>query len=1069
MRQSAAMGEGMAERALGLSSGRSSEASASSEIERLKGELALSELRRELLEAAAADAVWEWDAQTDTIFWRGDSGALAGGSGGLEGEPVGAWADRIHPEDRERALAGARAAMEGQGLVWSDEYRFRRPDGSYAWVAARAAMLRGPDGRARRMAGVMTDKSQERRSREESRRANRALSLRSSVSREVVRAKSERELLGEACEIARGAGGYSLAWVGYAVDGPGRPIEVIACSGEPKHVAYLKALELTWDADKERGQGPAGRAIREGKPLAVDDLSQDPGFKSWAESARAHGYKGAAALPLMEAGKAFGVMLLVSSEGLPGAEGELDLLQSIADDLSFGIGALRAQKETERLHEAVLKVAAGVSGRVGAEFFERLARDLAEAVGAQCATVSKLLPGSMERARMLAVVSRGEALPLEDCSVKGAPMEGALRQGALTIHDGLSKDYPQTLFAEAGARAYMGQRLNDAAGGALGALCVAFAQPIKNEHLVRSTLKIFAARAAAEIERQGSDALIREQASFLDKAQDAIIARAADGRVLFWNKGAERLYGWSSEEAAGRGLKELLYAAPEAFLEANERTLQGGEWSGELSQRKRDGSPVTVEAHWTRVLDASGDPSSILEINTDITHRKVAQKEIQSLAYFDTLTGLPNRLLLLENLQSALERSCQTGHRGALLFIDLDHFKNLNDTLGHEKGDALLREIAQRLRGCVEQPHTLARLGGDEFVAVLEGLPEEGDQAEAMAMAVAERALLEIARPFMLDEYEGATSASMGVAMFSAQDQSVGELLKRADVAMYQSKGSGRNAIRMFDPKMQSAISERAELEADLRQGLRQGQIELHFQPQVSQSGRVTGAEALARWRHPARGMVSPADFIPLAEDTGLILPLGHRVIELACERLAIWASSEETKYLDLAVNVSMRQFRHPDFVAQVAAVIDQFGVNPRRLKLEITESLLADNVEDTIVKMETLKARGVCFSLDDFGTGYSSLSYLKRLPLDQLKIDQSFVRDVLTDPNDAAIAKTIVALGKSLGLGVIAEGVETEDQRQFLEDNGCSAYQGYLFSRPMPADLFSMYLLNWADRRAGG
>jgi diguanylate cyclase (GGDEF)-like protein len=402
--------------------------------------------------------------------------------------------------------------------------------------------------------------------------------------------------------------------------------------------------------------------------------------------------------------------------------------------------------------------------------------------------------------------------------------------------------------------------------------------------------------------------------------------------------------------------------------------------------------------------------------------------------------------------------STRTEKYGALLFIDLDNFKTLNDTLGHDIGDLLLQQVAGRLSACIREGDTVARLGGDEFVVMLEDLSHSAVEAATQAETVGEKIMLVLNETYQLDSYSHHSTPSIGVTLFVDQQGTLDELLKRADLAMYQAKAAGRNTLRFFEPEMQAVVTTRAALEAGLREAVLKEQFLLHYQAQVDGAGRMTGVEALLRWQHPERGLVSPGEFIPLAEDTGLILPMGHWVMQTACTQLALWATRPEMAKLTMAVNVSARQFHRPDFVAQVLAVLDATGADPRRLKLELTESLLVDDVEGVISKMAALKARGVSFSLDDFGTGYSSLSYLKRLPLDQLKIDQSFVRDILTDSNDAAIARTIVALAESMGIAVIAEGVETEQQRIFIAGQGCHAYQGYLCSRPLPLDAFEVF-----------
>jgi diguanylate cyclase (GGDEF)-like protein len=416
-------------------------------------------------------------------------------------------------------------------------------------------------------------------------------------------------------------------------------------------------------------------------------------------------------------------------------------------------------------------------------------------------------------------------------------------------------------------------------------------------------------------------------------------------------------------------------------------------------------------------------------------------------------------MLLMDRMGQALASAQRRQQGGALLFIALDNFKTLNDTLGNDQGDLLLQQVAQRLNSCVRSVDTVARLGGDEFVVMLEELSQNPEELARDALGVGEKILAMLAVPYALKGYQYRSTPSIGIAPFEGDQTSVGELLKQADLAMYQAKTAGRNTLRFFSPEMQAVVTARAALEEDLRSALVQDEFLLHYQPQVNQTGQCVGVEALVRWAHPQRGMVSPAQFIPLAEETGLILPLGRWVLHHACTLLARWQDEPQLAHLTMAVNVSSRQFRHASFVDDVARVLAITGAPSGKLKLELTESLLVEDMETTIATMAALRSYGVGFSLDDFGTGYSSLSYLKRMPLDQLKIDQSFVRDLLTDPNDAAIVDTIIALSRSLGLEVIAEGVETPEQRDLLARAGCHLYQGYLFSRPLPTDLLEAFL----------
>jgi diguanylate cyclase (GGDEF)-like protein len=455
----------------------------------------------------------------------------------------------------------------------------------------------------------------------------------------------------------------------------------------------------------------------------------------------------------------------------------------------------------------------------------------------------------------------------------------------------------------------------------------------------------------------------------------------------------------------------------------------------------------------------NGHVTKLIGAIQDITQHKRDAMRINDLAFKDELTELPNRRLLIDRLEMAISASQRNGQLCALVAIDIDNFKLLNDSHGHFKGDLLLKAVAHELAEAVRESDTVARVGADEFMVVLTNLGTKPEEAAAQAKALAEQLCAKLRRSYQLGRIQHYSTVSIGAVAFGWNDEIPEEPMKRADLALTQAKASGCALTVCFEPEMQVAIERRVALEAAIRRGLRNQEFTLHYQAQVVERGdgdrRVVGAETLIRWHHPEHGTISPAEFIPVAEDSGLILDIGNYVLKAACEQLARWATNPNLDHMTLAVNVSARQFHQPGFVESVLQALAASGAPAQRLKLELTEGMLVTNIEEVVVKMKTLKTLGVSFSLDDFGTGYSSLSYLKRLPLDQLKIDQSFVRDILGDANDAAIARTVIGLADSMGLAIIAEGVETQEQRQFLAGEGCIAYQGYLFSRPVSIEDF--------------
>lgn len=537
------------------------------------------------------------------------------------------------------------------------------------------------------------------------------------------------------------------------------------------------------------------------------------------------------------------------------------------------------------------------------------------------------------------------------------------------------------------------------------------------------------------------------------ESRAAILVTDASQRILQVNAAFTELTGYSADEAIGQTPRLLKSGRQEsAFYKGMWEAIErNGHWQGEIWNRRKNGEVFPEWLTINGVRDAQGKITHYVSTFSDISNLKVAESEIHNLAFYDPLTGLPNRRLLLNRINKACAAGKRSGKYGALLIIDIDHFKTLNDTLGHDVGDRLLIDVATRLGACIREEDTAARQGGDEFVVMLEELGSDPESAGVQAEMVAEKIRAELGMPYLLgDDAEYVRTASIGISLFLGQEKSTDVLLKQSDIALYKAKDAGRNTIRFFDNAMQTAINERAALEAGLRRALARNELLLHVQPQVDAQRRLIGAEALLRWQPPGKPMVPPGDFIPLAEETGLIVAVGLWVLDQACAGLRRWADDPRTSSLSMAVNVSARQFRQADFVQQVGDALARHGANPHLLKLELTESLLLDNVDDTVAKMQALRATGVRFSLDDFGTGYASLAYLKRYPFEQLKVDRSFISDIAHNPDAAAIVRAIIAMGNTLRLGVVAEGVEASVQHDYLVEHGCCQFQGYLFGKPM-------------------
>ncbi len=552
------------------------------------------------------------------------------------------------------------------------------------------------------------------------------------------------------------------------------------------------------------------------------------------------------------------------------------------------------------------------------------------------------------------------------------------------------------------------------------------------------------------------------------ESQEGMIITDSEMNILNVNSSFTKISGYAAQDVIGKNPRILQSGRHDEnfYAEMWSRINQIGYWEGEIWNKRKSGEIYPEHITISAVKDLAGKVSNYVATLTDITMSKQAADEIMHLAFYDTLTLLPNRRLLIDRLKFALASSARSTKRGALLFLDLDNFKILNDTLGHDIGDQLLQQAALRIQSNVREGDTVARQGGDEFVVILEDLSEAIFEAAAQTETIGKKILSALSQPYQLGAHQHFCTISIGATLFGDSQTEIDGLFKQADIAMYQSKKAGRNTLRFFDQQMQNGLNIRAILESELREAIEKNQFELYYQVQVDETNRALGAEALIRWLHPERGLVSPVQFIPVAEETGLILPIGKWVLDTACAQLKTWQKDSNTKHLKISVNVSAKQFRQADFVDQIIDVIQRHNISPTLLKLELTESHLLDNIEETILTMNELSKFGIDFSLDDFGTGYSSLQYLKRLSINQLKIDQSFVHDLTSDKSDRAIVRTIIAMADSLNMSVIAEGVETEEQRQLLLNKGCNQFQGYLFGKPVPIAEFEALVSNSSKGR---
>lgn len=836
--------------------------------------------------------------------------------------------------------------------------------------------------------------------------------------------KTEKELFDNICRVAVDYGGMALAWIG-RVDEATDLIKVQSSYGSGQD--YLDGLAISYRGDVPGGQGPSATAFREGRSIFIQDFATDPMTAPWHDKARPYGWGSSAALCILRGGRSYAVVSYYHHETNSFSKEIIELLTEVARDIGHALDRFELEEGKKR----------------AIQFMEDSAN-----------RYHKIIQTSLDGFWM--VDMEGRILEVNDTYVdrSGYTREELL---LLRVQDlETTMDTPQIgtrlkQLAVAGHAIF--ETKHRAKDGTLWPLEASAGFLPQEGGRFFSFMRDISERRKAEEEMH--------IAATVFESHEAMLVTDAERIIVRVNEAFTTITGYAPGEVVGtypRILQSDMHGE-DFYREMWSRIEREGSWQGEIFGKRKNGEVYPQWLTVSSVKNSKGQVTHYIFSFADITEYKAAQEKILNLAFYDQLTGLPNRRLLLERLERALAVGARNQRFGAILYLDMDQFKTINDTQGHDYGDEVLREIAKRIRVAVRQEDTIARLGGDEFVVLLEDISGEQKQAAAHAKSVGDKLLEVLARAYHIRGKDYPGSVSIGVTLYRSPHEGVHELLKRADLAMYEAKRVGRNTLRFFDPVMQETLEKRMHLEFDLRHALEEQQFRLYYQKQVGRDGYLIGAEALLRWMHPQRGLVSPLDFIPLAEETGLIVPIGRWVLEESCRRLRLWEGMENAKSLVLSVNISARELEQDDFVDNVREILMQTGIDPALLSLEITESVLLENMEEFIGKMKLLREMGISFALDDFGTGYSSLSYLKRLPIKRLKIDKSFVKDLGVDKNDEAIAQTIIQMGTTLGMEVVAEGVETPAQSEMLKQFGCHSYQGYLFGKPVTVEEFEREL----------
>ena len=989
-------------------------ARATAELERVHAEQALraSEVRYRTIVETAQEGIWQIDANNHTTFVNQMMADMLGyTTKEMLGRPQSDFMD-----DAGRTINARNIEHHRQGIAERHDFKFRRKDGRQVDALLNTVPLMDKNGQYAGAFTMATDITQRIQTEQRILQLNRLLRTTSEVNQLMARKNTRQGLLTESCQILVQHGDYRMVWIGMANHSNGK-VQSVAHAGPAED--YLSKVVIRCD-DTPFGQGPTGTAVREGRSVTNQDTQHNANFSPWREVAISLGYGSSAAIPLRVAGKIVGAVNVYSDKHDAFNQDEVALLEELTEDIGF---ALQAQEQME-------------------------ARKHAEKALSESEANFRALT---ENANVgIAVNQNGKHVFANNQLLKllGYTMEEFYAAG---IKDMVHPDEYDTIIRRLRKRiegipalpVYETRMLTKQ-----GAEVPVEISGAKTTWLGEPAGMVFMLDISA---RRRAEAQMLKLSSAIEQTADAVTITDRNGVIEYVNPAFEHITGYSYSEAIGQTPRLVKSGKQgEAFYEKLWQTILAGKaYSEVFINRHKNGSLYYEEKTVTPLKDRDGHVTHFVATGKDVTERMQTQERLQYMAQHDALTELPNRVLLLDRLKQALARARWHERIVALLFVDLDRFKTINDTLGHETGDLLLQQLAARFNHSVRVGDTVARFGGDEFVILLDDVASEHD-----IRGVALKVLDAMIPAFEIDDQRLYITASIGISLYPNDGEDATTLLKHADIAMYRAKDLGKNTYQFYSADMSARAFERLTLESSLRHALERHELRLHYQPVLDVvSGSIVGVEALLRWQHPDFGLILPNDFIPLLEDTGLIVPAGQWVLETACEQLRRWHLAGWPQ-LRMSVNLSPRQFQAEEqLIETLMHNLKTLDCNPHLLELEITEGLLMHHIPDTLAVLDRMQTMGLRLAIDDFGTGYSSLSYLRRFPIDTLKIDRSFVHDIPGDEDDSAITTAIIVLAQSLKLDVIAEGVETEAQRDFLSARGCHLMQGMLFSQPLPAE----------------